>query len=78
MFYVYILLLSNNQHYVGFSEDLKTRVADHNMGKCHTSAKYRPVELIWYCGFKDKRQALRFEKYLKGGSGTEFRRRHFE
>jgi len=78
MYYVYILLLSNDQHYVGFSEDLKIRVKDHNEGKCHTTEKYRPVKLIWYCCFNNKKQALEFEKYLKSGSGAEFRRRHFQ
>jgi len=78
MFYVYILLLSNDQHYVGFSENLQGRVKDHNEGKCSTTAKYRPVELNWYCGFKTKKQALEFEKYLKGGSGSEFRKRHLQ
>lgn len=78
MFYVYILKMSNKQYYIGFSEDLRTRIIDHNEGKCETTKKYRPVEMIWYSGFKDKKKALDFEKYLKSGSGTEFRHRHLE
>ena len=78
MYYVYILELSNNRRYIGFSENVKIRVADHNAGKCETTAKYRPVRLIWFCTFRNKKQALDFEKYLKSGSGTEFRRRHLE
>jgi hypothetical protein len=27
--------------------------------------------------FADERRALKFEKYLKSGSGAEFARRHF-
>lgn len=32
MYYVYLIKSINhpNQHYVGFSDDLKTRIADHN------------------------------------------------
>jgi predicted GIY-YIG superfamily endonuclease len=77
MYIVYILSLSNNQRYVGFTENIKQRVIDHNIGKCETTTKYRPVKLIWYCTFSNKKKALTFEKYLKSGSGTEFRRRHF-
>lgn len=78
MFYVYILKLSNNQHYVGFSENIKNRINDHQEGKNKSTAKYRPVKLVWCSIFTSKSKALAFEKYLKGGSGTEFRRRHFE
>ena len=77
MNYVYILNLSNNDKYVGFSDNLKTRIIDHKRGKCSTTIKYRPIELEWYCAFNNKQKALLFEKYLKSGSGTEFRRRHF-
>ena len=77
MYHVYILFLSNNQQYVGFTENLKNRLIDHREGKCETTAKYRPVKLIWCCLFSNKKKALEFEKYLKSGSGTEFRRRHF-
>jgi predicted GIY-YIG superfamily endonuclease len=77
MYSVYILSLSNGQQYVGFSEDIKQRLIDHQEGKCDTTAKYRPVRLVWCCHFHDKKKALSFEKYLKSGSGAEFRRRHF-
>ncbi len=70
--------MSNQQYYVGFSEDIKTRIIDHDQGKCDTTKKFRPVKLIWYCDFVNKKQALEFEKYLKSGSGTEFRHRHLE
>jgi predicted GIY-YIG superfamily endonuclease len=31
-----------------------------------------PLELIFYCAFKNKYQAYNFEKYLKSGSGSAF------
>lgn len=69
--------MSNKQKYVGFTENIIQRIKDHQEGKCQTTAKYRPVKLSWYCCFSNKKKALEFEKYLKSGSGTEFRRRHF-
>ncbi|OGD67380.1 hypothetical protein A3F08_00640 [Candidatus Berkelbacteria bacterium RIFCSPHIGHO2_12_FULL_36_9] len=76
MFYVYILELANKQYYTGYTEDILTRVKDHNFGKCETTRKYRPVKLVWFCCFNDKNSALKFEKYLKSGSGIAFRNRH--
>lgn len=76
MHYVYILSLANKDYYIGYSEDLKNRLKDHNEGKCSTTAKYRPVELVWYCVFKDKYKALKFESYLKKGTGHAFRNKH--
>lgn len=77
MYYVYILEQINKLDYVGFTEDVKQRVIDHNDGKCDTTKKYRPVKLEWFCCFTNKDKALEFERYLKSGSGCEFRRRHF-
>jgi putative endonuclease len=61
-----------DQEYVGASEDLKQRIADHNARKSAHTSKYSPWELIWYCGFPDKYRALAFEKYLKSHSGRAF------
>lgn len=69
-------MLKNNEHYIGFSDNLKNRILEHRNGKCISTAKYRPVELIWYSGFKDKYRALEFEKYLKQSSGFAFRNKH--
>ena len=74
MYYVYILrsIQESEQTYVGFSSDLKTRFDTHNQGGCPHTSKFRPWELIWYCTFPDKSQALEFEKYLKSHSGKAF------
>ena len=55
------------QHYVGLTDDLKSRVG-----------KDRPWILKSYFAFRSKEVAVRFERYLKSGSGREFARRHFE
>ena len=76
MFYTYLLKLSNNDIYVGYTTDLPTRVKDHNQGKNISTKPYRPVTLIYYCAFPTKTQAIKFEMYLKSGSGKAFRKRH--
>ena len=74
MWYVYIIrsTVFPNQLYYGASEDLKTRLRDHNAGKSTHTAKFAPWELVWYCAFPDKYKALEFEKYLKSHSGRAF------
>ena len=76
MYYVYILKLSNNDYYVGSSDDLKDRVKDHQEGSVISTKPFRPVKLVFYCAFPTKSQALKFERYLKSGSGKAFRNRH--
>ncbi|PTY02538.1 excinuclease ABC subunit C [Opitutaceae bacterium EW11] len=79
MHYVYIIesVHAPAEKYVGCTHDLKRRLHDHNTGKSPHTAKNRPWNLVCYHAFPDERRALAFEKYLKTGSGHEFRRRHF-
>jgi len=74
MYYVYMLrsLPHPNQTYIGFSEDLKTRLKAHNNGQSPHTSKHKPWELIKYIAFKEKPKALEFERYLKSHSGIAF------
>ena len=58
--------------YVGYTTNLKQRLATHNSGGSIHTAKYRPWELVMYLGFADKDKAASFEKYLKSQSGRAF------
>lgn len=73
MYYSYILLLSDNTYYTGFSSDLKTRIKDHQIGNVPQTRNLRPLKLIYYSAFSTKKLALDFEKYLKSHSGFAFR-----
>ena len=77
MYFVYILKSQLNESlYVGSTEDIKRRLAEHNNGKAKYSSTKRPFTLKWFCAFPNKSQALIFEKYLKQGSGFAFARKH--
>ena len=78
MFYVYLIQSVNdpNQRYVGFTENLRQRMAEHNSGGSVYTKKYAPWVLITYVAFADKYAALAFETYLKGGSGHAFANKH--
>lgn len=77
MFYVYILQLSNNDVYVGRTDDLKRRIKEHRLSQQRTTRNCLPCKLISYIAFDTKEKSILFEKYLKTGSGFAFRRRHF-
>lgn len=74
MYYVYIIKsLSYDATYIGFTQDLKKRLSNHNCGTTEHTKKYLPWQLIMYLAFNDKLKALEFEKYLKSHSGRAFR-----
>jgi len=73
MYYVYILELKNNQHYIGFTTDLKNRIIAHHQSQNLTTKRIRPEKLLFYAAFESKQKALDFERYLKSSSGFAFR-----
>ena len=79
MLYVYILesLLEPGHFYVGITEDLKSRLKQHNAGEVFHTAKYKPWKIKNYFTFEDHKKAHAFESYLKSGSGRAFAKRHF-
>ena len=76
---VYILQSDSAPHryYTGVTSDLLARLSEHNAGRCRHTANGRPWRVVVAINFADEEQALRFEKYLKSGSGCAFSRRHF-
>lgn len=77
MYYVYILQLKGNRSYVGSTPNLKARLAEHKRGESKYTSKFLPFEIVAYTCFADRLTALRFERYLKTGSGKAFRKKRF-
>lgn len=63
--------------YVGSTDDLERRLADHNAGKSPYTAKHTPWKVVVAIYFADRSKAEAFERSLKNGSGHAFARRHF-
>ncbi len=73
MYYVYaISSIDRNYIYVGMTNDLKRRVAQHNNGYQKTTRPYAPFILIYWEGCENRIDARKREKYLKSGIGKEF------
>ena len=75
---VYVLKNSDNPpHFdTGVAAGLNKRLEAHNAGRCSHTAKHRPWAVDVIVKFADEARAVKFEKYLKPGSGVEFARRH--
>jgi putative endonuclease len=77
-----VYVLKNNEdtprYYVGLTSDTRARLEDHNAGRCPHTAPYRPWQFHVAIELPDEARAIRFERYLKSGSGREFARRHFD
>ncbi len=78
--FVYVLKNSSDcpVFYIGITSDVQSRLSDHNAGRCSHTASKRPWQIHVLIQFADEATALRFERYLKSGSGRAFARRHFE
>ena len=74
MHYVYIIqsIEHPDQYYSGLTDDVPTRLKDHNSGKSRHTSKYKPWKIISFHYFENEEVALKFEKYLKSGSGRAF------
>jgi len=73
MFFVYILKSKiDSSLYIGHTSDLKARIKAHNSSSSKYSKTKKPFIIIWYCVFNKKTKAIKFEKYLKHGSGHAF------
>ncbi|MEK7461001.1 MAG: GIY-YIG nuclease family protein [Patescibacteria group bacterium] len=66
MHYLYLLKSTvDHSHYIGTTDDLKRRFAQHNAGFSKATKSKRPRELCYYEAYRLKPDALRREKQLK-------------
>lgn len=70
MFYVYILQSQiTDKLYIGNTNDLQSRLSEHNSGQSAYTKKFLPWEVIYYQAHTNGRDASRREKYLKTTQG---------
>ena len=67
---VYIVKCSDDSYYTGITNSIERRIYEHNTSTDTSSYTFnkRPVTLVFYEAFKDVRQAIAFEKQVKGWS----------
>jgi len=65
-YYIYMLRSPRTKWlYIGYTSDLRKRLAEHQSGKNYSTKKYLPVELIYYEAYSSKKDAVEREKTLK-------------
>lgn len=68
-FWVYILKCSDNSYYTGHTDNLETRVGQHQTGACDGyTASRLPVQLVWSQECSTREEALAAEMQIKGWS----------
>lgn len=65
------------RYYVGLTNALDIREAEHNAGLGYHTSRYKPWQVKVAIQFRDWDKAFLFERYLKSGSGREFVKRHW-
>lgn len=71
--YVYVLRsLTDNQLYVGLTNNLPARLATHNAGLVSSTKNRTPLELIYWEGCLNRSDAAQREKYLKSAWGKRY------
>jgi predicted GIY-YIG superfamily endonuclease len=76
--FVYVLRSETNpsRYYTGVTCDVATRLAVHNAGRSTHTSSGRPWRIDVIVEFTDESRAVKFEQYLKSGSGGAFAKRH--
>jgi predicted GIY-YIG superfamily endonuclease len=75
---VYVLrsLAEPSRYYTGLTSNMRARLDAHNDGVSPHTARGRPWAIDVLVRFTDQERAVRFERYLKSGSGVAFAKRH--
>ncbi len=71
MFSVYVLRSANRVFYIGYSANLRKRLADHTLKRV-SSTKGADYQLVYYEAYINKMDAVMREKFLKSGSGHRY------
>ena len=73
MFFVYAINSTvRNYIYVGMTNNVDRRLAEHNNGENKSTKAYKPFILIYKETFTTRIEAREKEKYLKSGIGKEY------
>jgi len=78
MYYTYVLKsLSNNDLYVGSTENIESRLNLHNSGKVRSTKAYKPWRLVENKIFETRSGTQKYEYFLKSGQQKEVLRKKY-
>jgi len=77
--YVYLLRsLQDRKFYVGCTNDLRRRLAEHNSKKSFATKSRTPLQLIYYEAYPNRKDAEKRERFFKTGWGRRYIQRALE
>jgi putative endonuclease len=66
MYYVYLLKsLKDEKYYIGYTNDLRRRLTEHNTGQNKSTKHRQPFELVYYEAYSQEASARLRERRLK-------------
>ena len=66
MFYFYVLRSQKDKNlYLGYTNDLRRRVKEHNLGEVQATKERRPFECVYYEAYKSEKDARERERQIK-------------
>ena len=70
---VYVLKSEKDgKRYIGTTQNLSRRIAEHNRGKVSSTALRKPLRILYTESYSMKQEAQKRERYLKSGAGREW------
>lgn len=73
MYYTYILQSKKDKKfYIGYTNNLKKRLKEHNAGKVASTKNRLPLLLVYYEACLNQQDATHREKYLKTSWGKRY------
>lgn len=72
-YYVYVIQSTKDKNfYVGYTNNIKKRIEEHNNGHVESTKSRIPFKLIYWEGCMSQKDALKREKYLKTAWGKRY------
>ena len=70
-YYTYVLQsLKDHKYYYGFTNNLKSRIEQHNKGQVESTKYRRPLKLVYFEGCLNKEDALKVQSAKEGAIYT--------
>ena len=72
-YFTYVLKSAKDEHfYIGWTDDLKSRLDKHNKGLVQATKTRVPLKLVYFEACLSKEKAIQREKTLKTGFGRKY------
>ncbi len=72
-YYVYIIQSTKDKkYYIGYTNNLKRRIIEHNNGQARATKSRRPFKLVYFEDFLTQKEALHQEKFFKTHKGYNY------